>query len=61
VGRGGGQVQAGCLRQRLDRALALGEQVEQFQALSAAERLAGAGEGVVQRGLPFRVSHELLH
>jgi hypothetical protein len=51
VCRGGGQVQPGCLGEGVDGALALGEQVQQFQALSAGQCFAAGREGVVEGGL----------
>ena len=60
VGGCGAQPQAGCGRQRLNGALPLGEQVQQFEAFSAAECLADAGKLLEQCRLLFTVTHFIL-
>jgi hypothetical protein len=55
--RRGRQPQLRRLRERLDRALALGDQVEQFQPLATRQRLADPSELVEQRVLGIPVTH----
>jgi hypothetical protein len=61
VGGGGGQAESGGLGEGVDAALALGEQVEQFQAFAVGQRLAGLGDGVEQLCFAGGVSHGILH
>ena len=48
VGRAGAQAQPGLAGEVLDAALALGEQVEQFQPFRAGQGLSGTGELLIQ-------------
>ena len=52
-----GQGEVGGAGEGLDGVLALGEQVEQLEALGVREALAGAGELLVQGGLGVAAAH----
>jgi len=61
AGRGCAQAQPGRPGQRVDAAFALGQQVQQLQALAVRERLAGDRDGLEQDGLARRISHSIHH